>query len=258
MLQQTGVKHIEKRLPIFLKQFPTVKALAAAPQSEVLRVWQGLGYNRRAIYLHKAAKALAAMKSFPKTIEELQALPGVGRYTASAVLCFAMKQDVPVVDVNIERVLSRLVKPMKRTDEVLPMQTVFELDAMILPMGRSSEWHEALMDLGSTICTKRAPKCTECPLRTPCPSSKSLGQGTPKAKRIENKLFGEPRRIWRGRILKMIAAKPSTTRSITAALQKQHSVSDNTFSELVESIIQHLLTEGFIKRSRHGTLSLAD
>lgn len=258
MLQQTGVRHIEKRLPLFLKQFPTVKALAAAPQSEVLRAWQGLGYNRRALYLHKAAKSIAKMRSFPDTLETLTTLPGVGRYTASAVLCFAMKQDVPVVDVNIERVLSRIVKRMARADQVLPMQTVYNLDEVILPKGKSSEWHEALMDLGSTICTKRSPKCSECPLNTVCKSAFEITATSSSLRKAEATFFGAPMRIWRGRVLKQIAATPVSIRAIVSALKKQYNVSDTTFKNLVSNISTKLTAEGLVTRSTHGTLTLAD
>jgi A/G-specific adenine glycosylase len=257
MLQQTGVKHIEKRLPIFLKQFPTVKALAAAPQSKVLLAWQGLGYNRRALYLHKAAMALAEMKSFPNTLEALTALPGVGRYTASAVLCFSMKQDVAVVDVNIERVLSRIVKRMKSADSVLPMQMVIKIDEEVLPKGRSSEWHEALMDLGSTICTKRSPKCADCPLNTVCKSAFRISN-TATARKAETTYFGAPMRIWRGRVLKLIASKPATIRSLHVVLSKQFEINDTTLTPLIDNICHKLITEGLITKSKHGTLSLAD
>ena len=163
MLQQTGAKQVEKKLPKFLRQFPSIKKLASASRPDVLRAWQGLGYNRRALNLHNAAKVIATMRRFPKTIEELQLLPGVGRYTANAILAFTHNADVPVVDVNIERILSRWWKPMKHSNEKLPMRDIYKLDAAILPKGKSSAWHEALMDLGSTICTKKNPKCRSVP-----------------------------------------------------------------------------------------------
>ena len=224
MLQQTGVKQVEKKLPEFLRQFPSIKKLASASRSDVLRAWQGLGYNRRALNLHNAAKAIAAMRKFPKTLEELQTLPGVGLYTASAILAFVHNADVPVVDVNIERVLSRWWKPMNHSNEKLPMRDIYQLDAAILPKGKSPAWHEALMDLGSTICTKKAPKCAECPVQTCCRSAGKMSLYAPvNPISQEPRYFGEPRRIWRGRILQSYFPKriTNTNRTLVSTRAKR-------------------------------------
>ncbi|HYE75449.1 MAG TPA: A/G-specific adenine glycosylase, partial [Blastocatellia bacterium] len=135
MLQQTQAAMIEKHLPRFLKLFPTLKSLAMASSADVLRAWQGLGYNRRALNLHKAAQALNELRAFPQTQEELIALPGIGRYTSAAILAFAFNKDIAVVDVNIERVLSRIWKRMTTHAAVLPMKKIELLDATILPSG---------------------------------------------------------------------------------------------------------------------------
>jgi A/G-specific adenine glycosylase len=258
MLQQTGTKHVERRLPIFLKQFPSAKALAAASPAEVLRAWQGLGYNRRALYLHRAAKALATMRAFPRTLDALQRLPGVGRYTASAVLAFAFNEDAPVVDVNVERVLSRLWKRMPDNRSTLSKSTLYEFDAAILPKGQSSEWHEALMDLGAAICTKNAPKCHECPVRRSCPSSASMEHAVVQHTKSEARFFGEPRRIWRGRLLREVAAAETVgPRDLTVALKSKFNVRGAGFATFARQLIETLIAEQFIHKTADGTLRLA-
>lgn len=142
MLQQTQVDRVVPRYLAWLERWPTVEALADAPAAEVIREWQGLGYNRRAINLHRAAQAVAA-RGWP---DDLTRLSGVGPYTAAAVRCFALGEDVLPVDVNVERVLRR---------------TRHEF---------SSAAAQALMDLGATICVARIPRCEECPLAAECPS----------------------------------------------------------------------------------------
>ncbi len=265
MLQQTGARQIEKKLPVFLKLFPTAKRLAQAPRSTVIRAWQGLGYNRRAINLQNAAQAIAARRTFPKTLEGLLALPGVGEYTASAVLAFAFNVDVPVVDVNVQRVLSRLWKPMEDAHAKLPVREIAELDRTILPPGTSANLHEALMDLGSTVCTKQKPRCAECPVRGDCPSAKNLHgiRHQPKPKRnIEERFFGHPRRIWRGRILKLISeAEGITAMELDRVLREDYPtilknvLDTREFQELQKAILVSLHAEGFIA-IRNGRITL--
>lgn len=142
MLQQTQVARVVTRWGAWLERWPTVEALAAAPLSDVLREWQGLGYNRRALNLHRAACRIAA-EGWP---DDLTELPGIGRYTADAVACFAFGHDVLPVDVNIKRVLERSQLQFGSADT------------------------QALMDLGATVCLARIPRCDACPLAGGCPS----------------------------------------------------------------------------------------
>ena len=142
MLQQTQVDRVVPRYLAWLARWPTIEALAAATTGDVIREWQGLGYNRRAVSLHRAAEAVAA-NGWP---DDLTTLPGVGPYTAAAVRCFAFGEDVLPVDVNVERV-------QRRTGHEF-----------------SSASAQALMDLGATICVARIPRCGACPLAPLCPS----------------------------------------------------------------------------------------
>jgi A/G-specific adenine glycosylase len=249
MLQQTQAAMIDKHLPRFLKLFPNVKNLAAAASSDVLKAWQGLGYNRRALNLHKAAQALAVMNRFPETQEELMKLPGIGRYTSAAILAFAYNKDIPVVDVNIERVLSRIWRKMSTHDQVVAMDEIEALDAAILPSGRSSDWHQALMDHGSQICTKRNPKCSECPVLEVCASGKYFIRNPEIAKPVKVKprealYHGEPRRIWRGRILRAIVENGPTTSS---AIKKHLKLHEDV---PVADILAALVVEGFVVKHR--------
>jgi A/G-specific adenine glycosylase len=251
MLQQTQAGMIDKHLPRFLKLFPNVKKLAAASSSDVLRAWQGLGYNRRALNLHKAAQALAPMKRFPELQEELMKLPGIGRYTSAAILAFAFNKDIAVVDVNIERVLSRVWKKMTSHDQVIAMQDIEQLDEVIFPKGQSSKWHQALMDHGSQICTKRNPKCGECPVLDHCASGKYFIRNPELSKPIKPKskealYHGEPRRIWRGRVLKAIVEKGPITKA--AIIKRVKAGADVP----VDVILDTLASEGFVTKHRNS------
>jgi A/G-specific adenine glycosylase len=165
MLQQTQVSRVATRWSAFLEAFPTVEACAAAPAAEVVRAWAGLGYNRRAIYLHRAAQLVAAGHAgrFPDRLEALLALPGIGPYTARAVLAFAFERDVGVVDTNAARVLARAVagRPLRGAE-------VQALADQLVPQGQGWRWNQAMLDLGATVCTARAPACAACPLATGC------------------------------------------------------------------------------------------
>ena len=142
MLQQTQVDRVIPRYLAWLERWPTVRSLAAASPADTIREWQGLGYNRRAVNLHRAAQVVA-LEGWP---DDLTTLPGVGPYTAAAVRCFAFGDDVLPVDVNVQRV-------RRRTNQDF-----------------SAEAAQALMDLGATICLARIPRCDVCPLARECPS----------------------------------------------------------------------------------------
>jgi len=173
MLQQTTVEVIAPRWERFLSRFPTVEALARAPEREVLAEWSGLGYYARARNLHRAAKAVARAGAFPRTLEGLRALPGVGPYTAAAVssICFGIPE--PVVDGNVVRVLCRLHG--LRLDPKAPatLAKVRALARPLVPARNPGDHNQAVMELGALVCTPRAPHCEDCPLRTLCRAAAS-------------------------------------------------------------------------------------
>lgn len=168
MLQQTTVAAVKDYFLKFLDRWPTVDALAAAPQEDVLSQWAGLGYYARARNLHKCARVVACDYggAFPDTEEALLKLPGVGRYTAAAVSAIAFGRRAVVVDGNVERVMARLFD----SDAVLPKDKpeFYRLAALCTPQTRPGDYAQAVMDLGATICTPRSPKCTLCPLVDIC------------------------------------------------------------------------------------------
>jgi A/G-specific adenine glycosylase len=160
MLQQTQVPRVEPIWHTFMARFPSVRACADASQAEVVRAWAGLGYNRRAVNLHRAAVLMG--DAVPRDLDALLALPGIGAYTARAVLVFAFEEDLGVVDTNIARVLSR------RAGRQLSMRELQREADVLVPAGRSWEWNQQLMDLGALVCTARDPSCERCWLRDGC------------------------------------------------------------------------------------------
>lgn len=154
MLQQTQVPRVEPRFVRWMQRWPTVEALAAAAPADAIAEWSGLGYNRRAVNLHRAALAVVERGGFPRTPAELQQLPGVGPYTAAAIACFAFGAQVAAPDTNARRVLER----------------AFEDPDIPPPPGRAYDWNQALFDLGSQVCIARRPRCGVCPLAGGCPS----------------------------------------------------------------------------------------
>lgn len=162
MAQQTQVARVVPKWLTFMETFPTPQACAAASLGDVLRLWQGLGYPRRARNLHAAAGAVAAVGVFPDTLEGLLALPGVGPYTARAVLAFAFEIDAAVVDTNVARVLARV---SGRTMTAREVQAA--ADAALLS-GEAWAWNQCLMELGALVCRPAAPDCMACPLVEQC------------------------------------------------------------------------------------------
>jgi A/G-specific adenine glycosylase len=181
MLQQTGVERVLPKYHEFLARFPTVADLAAAPTGAVIRAWAGLGYNMRAVRLQGIARQVVASHGgiIPSTVDELLSLTGIGSYTAGAVACFAFGSQVAFLDTNIRRVLGRVfLGPEDQTAQ--PTAGAFaRLAEAALPADRAYDWHQALMDLGATICTVRTPTCLLCPLGDLCVSRFRAGYATP-------------------------------------------------------------------------------
>ncbi|MGA2855444.1 MAG: A/G-specific adenine glycosylase [Candidatus Sulfotelmatobacter sp.] len=164
MLQQTRVAAVIEHYREFLRRFPTVEKLASARQASVLAAWSGLGYYRRARMLHGAAKVIVRKLGgqFPATAEEWQALPGIGRYTAAAVASIVFGEAVAVVDGNVERVLQRV------SGQRLAGQELWRAAEHLLDPARPGDFNQAMMELGATVCTPRAPACLTCPVVKLC------------------------------------------------------------------------------------------
>jgi A/G-specific adenine glycosylase len=167
MAQQTQAARAADAWTAWMRRFPTVESVASAPPADILRAWAGLGYNRRAVHLHRAAKAIVARHGgqVPDNVEALLTLPGVGPYTARAVAAIAFGRRVGAVDTNVRRVLGRVVAGDPGRLAPGAMQAL--ADAAVPPR-RSGTWTHALMDLGARVCRPRRPQCDECPARPWC------------------------------------------------------------------------------------------
>jgi A/G-specific adenine glycosylase len=242
MAQQTQVARVIPAYRRFLVRFPTPAACADASLGEVLRAWEGLGYNRRARGLHGAAEAMVAEHrgEVPRTLAGLLALPGVGAYTARAVLAFAFGDDVGVVDTNAGRVLSRAVAG----GSLRSMEAQALVDAMV-PARRGWEFNQALLDLGAMVCTSRSPGCTACPIRRRCrwarggfpspdPAAGSAGVSTPQS------TFAGSDRQGRGRLIDALRQGPVLSARVPGVMGWPDQ------SERVERVLAGLVAEGMV------------
>jgi len=178
MLQQTRVETVIPYYRRFLERFDTVEALAAAEVGEMLALWSGLGYYRRGRQMHAAAREIVARGEFPRTPEELATLPGIGEYTAAAVASIAFGVAVPVLDGNVERVLSRLLASAEDPKKRTVRRRLSAAAGKLLDPARPGDSNQALMELGATVCTPLRPTCLLCPLREGC---RGAAQGRPEA-----------------------------------------------------------------------------
>ena len=224
MLQQTQVATVIPYYARFISRFPTIFDLANAQEQEVLRLWQGLGYYSRARNLQAAARAIARDHNgqVPRSTDDLLKLPGVGRYTAGAVACFAYEQPVSMVDTNVRRVLGRLGTTPQA------------------PPGDAPRLNQALMELGATVCTARAPRCDRCPLRAGCPGPAPAP--TPVGERPRER-FEDSRRFVRGRVVAALAAGEGLPAGIAA--------------ERLQPALDGLVRDGLVRRTENG-FALAD
>ena len=168
MLQQTRVDTVIPYYETFLERFPTVEDLAAAPVDDVMAMWSGLGYYRRARQLHSAACEVAEQGNFPSTAATLRELSGIGEYTSAAIASMAFGEVVPVLDGNVERVLCRRLALLENPKRVAVRRVLLREAARLLDPERPGDGNQALMELGATVCTPKNPKCGVCPLDSGC------------------------------------------------------------------------------------------
>jgi len=252
MLQQTQVARVVPRWTAFLVRFPTASACAAAPVGDVVRAWAGLGYNRRAVNLHRAATTVVDRHggSLPNDMDALLGLPGVGPYTARAIQAFAFGVDVGLVETNGARLLARAVAGTPLT--AAEAQT--RADALV-PPGRGWEWNQAVMDLGSMVCRRRAPGCADCPVAGSCawnragrpspdPAEGSAGVGTRQS------AFSGSDRQGRGRLVAALRLGPVGLDEVAAVAGWPEE------PDRARRMADALVAEG-LARSSDGLLSLA-
>lgn len=246
MLQQTQVDRVIPYYRRFLKRFPSIRALARADRAEVLSLWSGLGYNRRAIYLHHLAQVVVEnyRGQLPRSEDLLRALPGIGTYTARAILAFAYRQPVYATDVNIARIVYRASGSSETS-----------LEKWIGPMKDPDAMHDALMDIGATRCLARSARCGECPLSSVCASAFTVSFTRTGSNVRKNRKNDIPMRLIRGAVLRQVIASAKgvtisrvKTAVITALAQNQGVGSQPITPTEVDQAITVLAREGFIMK----------
>jgi A/G-specific adenine glycosylase len=217
MLQQTQVDRVIPRFEAFVARFPDVETLAAASRGDVLREWQGLGYNMRAVRLHDTARVVVERFGgvIPSEPHQLRQLPGVGPYTSAAIRAFGFDLDDAPLDVNIRRIVHRIHYGLEHPAKANTRELDDRARAMAAP-GEAHDWNSAMMDLGATLCTARAPKCLICPLLDICAAAPIDATALETARRDHAKLpsrenaipWERTTRFARGRIVDRLRALP--------------------------------------------------
>jgi A/G-specific adenine glycosylase len=241
MLQQTQVRRVVPYWLAWMDRWPDVPALAGATRADVIRAWAGLGYNSRAVRLHQAAQVCVERHegAIPASPAAMRALPGVGAYTADAVLCFSGTLRVIPLDTNVSRVLARSIHGVARAHEA-PPGALSESASTLTPARRASDRAAALMDLGALLCTASAPRCSDCPL---APSCAWRVAGCPETARKEaaSERFEHTARWARGRIVALVREGPVAERRVREALPRRH-------ADCLERYIETLARDGLIER----------
>ena len=242
MLQQTQASRIAERFPIFMARFPTARSLAAASEAEVLAAWSGLGYNRRALALRRAAAAVAE-HGWPRDVRALERLAGIGPYTARAIASLAFGEAVGVVDTNVRRWLVRRfgLAPGARARE---LQALADALAAAGNSADAAPWTHATMEFGAGICTPRNPHCDTCPIAAGCPS-RGMAATVPVPRQAT---FAGSDRAHRGALLRGLTAAPSHTMTLAAG---RRILPERAF----ERVVSGLERDGLLHRSR-GRLHL--
>lgn len=231
LLQQTQVVRGLPKYKEFIAKYPTIKSLARARLSDVLRIWKGMGYNRRALYLHKTANFITSDYNgiFPQDEKTLQKLPGIGKYTARAVLVFAYKKDLAMVDTNIRKIITHFFFDDVLQDE----KNIEDIAQRLLPLGKSWEWHQALMDYGAL-------------------HEKELRSTNIKKSYILP--FKKTNRYFRGRILDLVREQSFQEKALISVMEKQYEIDQKK----VKLLVQGLLKDGLLMARSGGIICLPE
>jgi A/G-specific adenine glycosylase len=224
MLQQTQASRVVQPYLDFLARFPSASALADADPAVVLREWGSLGYPRRALQLWRTARAVTERGGFPRTVDELQMLPGIGPYTARAIATFAFDADVGIVEANVRRVYERCFGAAD--------QSVAD---RVVPRGSAARWNQAMIDLGAEVCRPRDPRCDVCPVRSMCRWDGTLAKPKPAAR------FDTTMRYARGRIVDALRGGDATKAQLLPRT--------NLSARRIDDALRALLADGLIHRA---------
>ena len=247
MAQQTQVTRVVPKWLEFMEAFPTPHACADAPLGDVLRLWQGLGYPRRARNLHAAAGRVVELGRFPDTLDGLRALPGVGPYTARAVLAFAFEAEAAVVDTNVARVLARAAG---RTMTAREVQAAADGS---LALDEPWAWNQCVMELGALLCRPTSPECTSCPLAAQCawaldPTKPDPAIGSAGVSARQARFEGSDRQA-RGRLMRALADGPVPVDAVAHVVGRT--------PEVASRIVAGVLADGLcVRDAEHGVLTL--
>jgi A/G-specific adenine glycosylase len=253
MLQQTQVSRVLDKYPRFLRRFPSMKALAGAPLRDVILAWQGMGYNNRAVRLHALASVIVGRgMNVPSNAGALLELPGIGKYTAHAILSSVHGLPVPVVDVNIRRLFSRVFWRMKSTADMRSEKEIWRIAGRVLPRRGVYDWNQALMDIGATICTARRPSCGICPLKALCASRARMVRTPGGRPKKEPGMNGIPNRVYRGRIVEALRTSGAgmTARALGNVICPKFSADQYRW---LESLLSGLERDGLVRLRRGKT-----
>ncbi|MEX1073357.1 MAG: A/G-specific adenine glycosylase [Chloroflexota bacterium] len=236
MLQQTQASRVADRFPRFMERFPSANALATASEADVLAAWSGLGYNRRALALRRAA-TIVARDGWPLHVDRLARLPGIGPYTARAVASLAFDEPIGVVDTNVRRWLVRRFG-LPSTAPPRQLQGAADRLAQTGTAADAAAWTHATMEFGAAICTSRAPRCDICPISRGCPS-RGIAAAVPVPRQAA---FTGSDRAYRGGVLRAITEAPTRALSLAATRQLLP-------AEAADRVINALERDGLVHRS---------
>lgn len=242
MLQQTQASRIAERFPPFMDRFPTAASLANASSADVLAAWSGLGYNRRALALQRTAAAVTE-QGWPRDVDGLQRLPGIGPYTARAIASLAFGQPVGVVDTNVRRWLLRRFPVADRPRD---LQALADALATLPGDGDTASWTHATMEFGANVCRSRAPLCDDCPIAHGCPSRGSAATvGVPRQATYRGSV-----RAYRGRLLRLLTeAGPPHRLPVEDARSALDDIGTPLDDQAWDRLVERLGEERLIHRS---------
>jgi A/G-specific adenine glycosylase len=250
MLQQTQVNRVVPKFLHFVARFPDLRTLAAAAPADVIQAWAGLGYNRRAVNLHRLARVVVAEHggALPADVDALRALPGIGGYTARAIASIAWNEPVAAVDTNVRRVLTRLVDGPAADHSAAQTQALADA---LLAQERPGDWNQALMELGALICLP-VPRCRECPLRQACRSAGAAAAIRERRAAYRTApvkppaRFERSRRFYRGRIVALLRTAEHgglPLDEVGAGLRLDYTAADRPW---LEDLVADLAQDGLV------------
>ncbi len=251
MLQQTQVSRVVPKYHEFLKRFPAVSDLAGASPAEVLRFWKGMGYNRRALYLHNTAKKIVSEynSTFPVSEKQLSGLPGLGIYTVRALLVFAFEKEVPVIDTNIRKIITHFF-----FDDIPQKENAIEdVAVQLIPRGKSWEWHQALMDYGAIELRRAKLNRPERSRRATTPFRHAKLNRPERSQRVEHpersrratQPFKETKRFYRGRIIDRLREGAVEERILCRECMQNYGKTEDYHEEIIRDLEKDkLVTRG--------------